>query len=134
MRFFFDNCTSPAYAEAIQALVRREGHEVVHLRGKFPADTPDVLWINQLATEQNWVIISGDVRITRNDHEKAKWLESRLTAFFLAKGWQNLTFWDQAAKLIQRWPDITEQALRVEPGAGFIVKPKSHRFEQVQIR
>jgi len=134
VRFFFDNCIAPAHARAIQALIEQDNHLAQHLKKKFDPATPDVEWLGQLADEGKWVIISGDVRITRNEHEKAKWLESGLTAFFLAKGWQNLKFWDQAAKLVQKWPVIMQQAERVEPGAGFIVKPTSTKFEQVRIK
>ena len=134
MRFFFDNCIAPAYAEAIAALTRGEGHEVVHLTEKFRPDADDVEWMGQLAREGDWIVISGDPAITRKKHEQAAWLESRLTAFFLAEAWQNLKFWDQAWQLIRKWPLIAELAGRVEPGAGFLVKVKSNRLEQIRIK
>jgi len=133
VRFFFDNCTAPALAKAIDVLIAREGDQAIHLQDRFARDIADVDWINTLAREGEWVVISGDERITRNPHERAAWLDSGLTAFFLSKGWQNLPFWDQAWKLVQRWPDISQQAKRIEAGAGFLVKPTSRKFEQVRV-
>ena len=52
----------------------------------FRRDTPDQEWLATLAEEGDWVIVSGDPRITRGKHERQAWLESGLTAFFLGKG------------------------------------------------
>lgn len=134
MRFFFDNNLSPYYARALDVLIRPQGDSATHLRDKFPQNADDIDWIKTLGAEGQWVIISGDPDITRVPHEKAAWLQSGLTAFFFHKQFQNLVFWDQIAKLIQRWPLISEQAKRVEAGAGFLVSPRTLKFEQVRIR
>lgn len=84
-----------------------------------------------MATEGGWVIVSGDTRITRNPTEREAWLESGLVAFFLGKGWGNLTFWDQAWKLVQWWPWIIDQAAKVRAPAGFIIPVKGSKFEVV---
>ena len=133
MKFFFDNNLPPRLAKAIDALLEPP-NEAVHLTGLFEPGIPDVDWIRRLADERDWIIISGDVRITRNPHERRAWQQAKLTAFFLKKGWINQNLWVQAAKLILWWPDIMEQAKRVEPGAGFLV-PVNHtgRFEQVPL-
>ena len=96
MRFFLDNCLPPRWAPALSALVKEEGHSVVHFSEKFPRSEPDAQWIAKLATEdQQIVIISGDERITRNPHERTAWKQAGLTAFFLASGWAHLKFWDK---------------------------------------
>jgi hypothetical protein len=120
LRFFFDNCLAPRLARALNALCEGE-HEVIPLRDKFDPATKDTEWIRALAHEGDWVIVSGDTRITRNPGEKAAWQESRLTAFFLAKGWQNAHLWDVAHGLVRWWPTIVQQAKAIEPGAGFEV-------------
>jgi len=132
MKFFFDNCVAPRFAAAIHALIVDDGHQAIHLRDRFPPDTKDIDWLTALGEEGGWIIISGDIRISRNQHEKAAWLEAKLTTFFLSGNWQNLSMWEQAAKLVQRWPLIMDQAGKVEPGAGFEVKPKSPKFVQVR--
>ena len=119
MRFFADNNIAPAIAEALNALSSKDGHEVHHLRKRFAASTGDLAWLAELGEEGDWVILSGDYRITRRPHERAAWLSSGLTAFFLARGWTTAGFDDQAWMLVRWWPHIVAQAARVEPGAGF---------------
>lgn len=133
MRYFFDNNLAPRVAKAINTLMDPPD-EALHLRERFRADMPDIEWITKLAEEGDWVIISGDLRITRNPHERKAWREAGLTAFFLKKGWAQLGFWKQAARLVLWWPDVMEQARRVAPGAGFVI-PVQHagRFEQVRL-
>lgn len=139
MNYFLDNTLPPRLARALNVLVedasrsRIEDH-VLHLTEKFPPDTPDIDWINQLADAGDWVIIRGDVRIMRNAHERRAWQQSRLTAFFLKKGWSQQRFWLQAATLVRWWPDIMLQARKVAPGAGFLVPFKYNgKFEQPRL-
>lgn len=134
MKFFLDNCLPPAFAVALNALSEKEGHSVTHLVHRFNRDTTDVEWLTTLANEGDWIIISADAAILRKKHEREAWLQSGLTAFFLVRGWNNLTLWEKAAHLIKRWPDIVRQADLVEPGAGFKVSPKSQKFEQVRVK
>lgn len=87
MRFFVDNNLAPAIARALDALGSYDGHHVHHLRDRFPPGIVDAAWLGQLGEEGDWVILSGDYRITKRPHERRAWLDSGLTAFFLAKGW-----------------------------------------------
>jgi PIN like domain len=89
LRFFFDNTMSDRLVEALRVLDR--ANELVHLRQRFLQDTPDAEWISTLAKETNWVVVSGDLRITRNPAERKAWRESGLVAFFLEKSCANLT-------------------------------------------
>ena len=134
MRFFFDNNLPPRLARAIDVLLGDSG-KAVHLTDRFTPDTPDIEWISALASEGNWVIISGDVRITRNPQQCKAWQEANLTTFFLPKKkWMASDPWLQAANLVRWWPDIMDQARRVAPGAGFLVPFKyKGRFEQVKL-
>lgn len=134
MRFFLDNCLAPAFARALDALAEAAAYpSVVHSRSKFPPATTDVEWIRALGRERDWVIVSGDPRITRHRHEREAWVESGLTAFFLTKGWMNLKLWDQAWHLVRWWPMLVEQARRIRPGAGFFVPLKGRRLEQFPV-
>jgi hypothetical protein len=133
LKFFLDNNLSPRFAQALYALEGEHSNEVVHLRSKFSADAKDVDWITSLAREGEWVIISGDMRISQREFEREAWLSSGLTAFFFAKGWTNIKFWDQAWRLIKWWPAIVDQASRIRPGAGFIVPLKSTKLEQIRV-
>jgi len=121
VKFFFDNTLPPRLAEALNALIRPDGHRVVHLRDRFAADTHDPVWIRQLGTEGDWIIISSDPRITKGRHERAAWKESALTAFFLKPGWTNLPLWEQVWRLVKYWPEISKVAGSAPKGAGFLI-------------
>jgi hypothetical protein len=120
MRFFLDNCLAIRHARALDALLNPE-HRFTHLQEKFAPDTKDVDWISQLGKERGWIVISGDYRIGKSAHEKAAWHESRLTVFFLAKGWMNLPLKQQHSKLALALDDIIEHAEKAKPGTGFSV-------------
>ena len=64
MRFFFDNNLPPKLAKSLHLLVEPH-HQVVHLKAKFAADAKDETWMLELAKEEDWVIVSGDLRIRK---------------------------------------------------------------------
>jgi len=121
VKFFVDNCLAIKHARALHALVEPD-HSIIHLRDRFKPDTPDTVWLAELAKEGAWIIISGDSRISRSAHERQAWHQSRLTAFFLAKGWMNLPLMEQHAKLSHCLPSILEWADDAKAGSGFLVK------------
>lgn len=89
MKFFLDNCLAIRHARALNEMVKPE-HSFTHLQEKFPPNAKDEEWICKLGEEGDWIIISGDYRIGKNAHERAAWHQSKLTVFFLNKGWTNL--------------------------------------------
>jgi len=130
LRFFFDNQLSPHLAASINALARPEGNEVVHLRSKFAANTPDVEWIDALSKEGGWILICGDLDITRTKAERTIWRAAGLIGFFLKKGWMNQGPWDQAWRLVKWWPSIVMQARIAAPGSTYLVAVNpSGKFE-----
>ena len=96
-------------------------HRVVHLRDKFAPNAEDVAWMHALAAEEDWVIITADVRISRNPHEVRAWKEAGHTMFFLKPGWTDLTFWEQANKFTRCFPQIIAEAERAERATAFII-------------
>jgi len=120
VKLFIDNNLPVSLAIALNALAQPQGHEVTHLSQRFALSTPDHEWINALAREEGWVLVTQD-RLSKNDLEKKAFRESGLTAFFLMKGWSSLKYWDKAWKLVRWWPAIIDQAKRVQPGASFQV-------------
>jgi hypothetical protein len=122
VKLFFDNCTSPYLAKGIAALAELSGDEFKHLRDRFPTDTPDPVWLGALGSEGGWIIISGDLRITRNPVDRAAWHASSLTAFFLSAPWAKDSYWTQCAALVQWWPEIMLTARSCQPGCGFIMQ------------
>lgn len=115
---------SPVLAGAIQLLAKKESIEVVHLRAKFHEDTPDPVWIAALGEEGDWIIISGDARISTNPANRAAWRESGLTAFFFGAPWNNDSHWKKAASLVRWWPTIMEVSRKNPTGCGFLLPKK----------
>ncbi len=122
MRFFLDNCLSPRFAAGLRELAAVQRYEIRHLNEVVAReDTPDVEWIGELSRQGDWVIVSGDPRITRGAAEKAAWQEAGLTAFFFTHGWTNKSYWKQAAHLVHWWPTIVLEARRATRGTGFLI-------------
>ncbi|HEY2295273.1 MAG TPA: hypothetical protein VGM86_31605 [Thermoanaerobaculia bacterium] len=120
MRFFFDNCIAWRIAEALAILADRDGHEIVALRAKFPESCPDEVWMPALGKEGGWVVISGDRRIYTNPQRRRVWASAQLTTFFLANAWLGDSFSERqkAARLLARWDEIVDCALKVRPGTA----------------
>jgi len=115
---FLDNCIAPRIARALHAAVHPE-HEIVHLQEKFLPDTPDEDWFKKLSEERDWIIISGDAKISSSVHEKQAWLQSKLTVFFLTKGWMNIPPFEQLSKLSHCFPQIAKLCEKASLGASF---------------
>lgn len=120
MKFFLDNNLSNRVARALHCLVEPT-QEVFHLRDRFAPDTPDVEWMNALATESNWIILSADTAISRNPHEVEAWKRAGHPIFFFKHSWLQQTFWLQASRLFHLFPEILRHAQKARPGDSFLV-------------
>lgn len=120
MKFFFDNNLAPKLARGLNAMVEPD-HQVIHLKDKFPPNVEDIVWIPSLAKEKDWVVVTADVRISRNPYEVRVWKEAGHTVFFLKPGWTNLPFWEQANKFTKCFWQIIEQANKADRGDAFFV-------------
>jgi hypothetical protein len=129
VNLFLDNCLAVKHARALNALLQPE-HSLTHLRDRFAPDTPDADWLSALAREGGWTLLSGDYRISRSVHEREAWHESGITAFFLAKGWQNLPLMEQHAKLARCLPEILKHAAKARRGTGFVITVNG-KIEQI---
>ena len=131
MKFFLDNCIAPVYAEALNILAKKQGYPIVHLREKFPPSTKDPAWIRALADEGEWIIVSGDPRISRGKAEREAWHESRLTAFFFGSGWSSRSYWNQAEDIVHWWPRIVLEAEKAPRGKGFLIPLNGREFQVI---
>lgn len=131
MKFFFDNCMSPHHAVGIRGFAEIQRHEIRHLRERFDEDTRDVEWITALGKESSWIVISGDMRITRNPVERRAWHESGLTAFFFSHGWSESSYWNKAADLVHWWPDIAQTARDHPERHGFVIPKSGRKLTQI---
>jgi hypothetical protein len=84
-----------------------------------------------LAQQGDWVIVSGDPRISRGAAEKAAWRESRLTAFFFSHGWTNKQYWWQATHIVEWWPRIVLEARTAHSGTGFQIPLQGKELRRI---
>ena len=134
MKFLIDNNLPPALAHALRELSKPENHEVLHLKDRFAADTPDTDWINSLSQEGGWIVVTHDNLNKGLEREALR--RAGLLVFFLDKSWKDHKFWEKAHNLVKWWPRIIELAGGIEGGAAFQVKwnfSGKGKFEQVKL-
>ena len=136
MRIFVDNCVSPVLASTLNGYVAHLGHDAVHVRDMpCGAHTPDVVWMAALhSTGDDWLVITGDLRIQRNRPERLAFRQSSLRAIALAPAYQTFPVHQQASMLLWRWPEIAEVVDKF--AAPFMFKLPTQRnakFEMMSI-
>jgi len=133
VKILVDMNLSPRIARALNALSEGDYPQVIHLSEKFSRNAADTLWLAALGQEGDWTVVSADRRIPRSAHERRAWSEARLTCFFLESGWLRLKMWDQAWKLVQRWPVIVETARTIQRGTAFSVPVTSSKLRVISV-
>lgn len=121
MRFFFDNCMSPRIVDMLCALEEDREHGLTHLRELYPQETPDPEWISDLGRSGEWIILSGDERISTSAAGRAAWHESGLTAFFFRPPFQTSHRIKQAEEVARWWRVIVLHARKHPRGYGFLL-------------
>lgn len=96
-------------------------HEVQHLKGRFPEDTLDEVWLPQVAAETGLIIVSADPAITKAKKEREIWRRTGLTSFFFGGGFAGLSVWPQIAEVVNWWPEIVREAKGAQEGTGFLL-------------
>jgi hypothetical protein len=120
VRFFVDNNLSPRVARALNCLVEPK-QSVIHLKERFAPDTSDVDWMNALAVESGWIILSADTATSRNPHEVEAWKRAGHPIFFFKYAWLQQTVWEQASRLFHLFPEILKRAEKARAGDSFMV-------------
>jgi len=108
MKCLFDNNLPPKLAVTLNYLEGDDGIVVEHIKEKFSSDTPDIEWINKLAKEGGWFVITKDNQIRKKPHERYAWQESHIPVVFLHKSWMNYDFWEIAWRFVKYWPNLKE--------------------------
>jgi hypothetical protein len=124
LRFFFDANISTRIVRALQHLTEGDGCQLVHLSERFPEGAADIVWISELSSQGSWILVSGDISIRRRPDERRVFELAKLPAFFLAKGWVNVSLWDQAVAMVKCWPTIMQHAKRCKSGDCYEVPLK----------
>jgi hypothetical protein len=132
VKVLLDENLAPALARALEALFKGQ-HAVVHLRDKFGRGVTDEQWIDALNRDGQWVVISGDRRITRNNAEYQAFRNSRLIGFFLSRGLYKAKVTKQMERILAMWDNISTLADTVEGGAMFELPIKGSRARQLRL-
>jgi PIN like domain len=131
VKVFFDHNLSHTLPKALQAVFPIE-HEIVALEHKFPRTISDIDWINALNEEGHWIVISGDIRITRNRTERLAFQSSRLTGFFMAPALKKARVLKQLERLCALWDNIVALAGAAAPGALYELPIKTTAPRQLR--
>jgi hypothetical protein len=122
VRFFFDANVSTKLVAALRLVAGPSAdYELVALQDRFPTSIGDPDWLRALGAEGDWIVVSGDQKISRSPAERAAWREARLTTFFLGDNYPAGSTWVQAARLFEAWPGILIEAKRRAPTRAFVV-------------
>ena len=130
MRFMVDENLSPYLARALQGLFSAD-HEVEHIRNYFGPGTTDISWIEILSQQGEWIIISGDRRISKNKAELAAFRSSNLIGFFLCRTIIQKPVRQQLIRILTIWDQLETQARLVQPGAMFEIPERSVKFRSI---
>ena len=89
----------------------------------FNQNTDDEDWIRRLGEDRpaDWIVVTGDKRITKNKAERAAWIKAGLRGFVLAPAFhkKKTPVHQQAALLLWRWPTMETFILATTPGSLF---------------
>jgi hypothetical protein len=103
---------------------------------RFGQDTDDEEWITRLGEDKpaDWIVVTGDKRITKNKAERAAWVKAKLRGFVLAPAFQKTAVHQQAALLLWRWPTMETFILATTPGSLFELPiSRSGRFRPLTV-
>ena len=139
MNFLFDANLPLAWPAAIAHLGRDklEPHgqisEIIHLREKFKASTPDIEWLTSLGREKGarWTIISRDNFRKQAGAERLVQRQFGLSVFVLQKSWTSKSYWEMSAQFVHWWPRIVAQACATERIAMEVPWRVNGRFAQI---
>ena len=117
MRIFVDNCISHVVASTLNGYVAHLGHDTVHVRDlACGPHAADVVWMAALrATGDDWLVLTGDMRISKNRPERFAFARSNLKGIALAPAYQNLPMHQRVSTILWRWPDIENAVVRFQP-------------------
>jgi hypothetical protein len=140
VKVFFDNNTSPIWANVLNALAEADKDSAHHIRFMpeygLSAGSSDVDWIERLSKDSlsDWIVITFDSRIRKDRANRKAWLEGRLKGFVLASGFQKMPVNQVASILLWRWPEMRRFIGSVAPPSLFELPVKrSGQFRSLTV-
>jgi predicted nuclease of predicted toxin-antitoxin system len=131
VKVLFDHNLSPKLARALQAFFDGT-HEIAALRDRFAPSITDIDLIEQLSRDGDWVLVSGDRRITRNKAEREAFRKSKVIGLFLSSGLYKAREVKKLERILALWDAIEDICSRVSPGAMFELPMRSARIKQLK--
>lgn len=126
MKFFIDNNLSKRLANGMAAF----GEEVVHIKDLFPDNPPDVEWLQYIG-ENNYFLITRDIRIRYNPLELQALRRNKVGAFFM--GGKQRTRCQLIQQLIRNWPRIKDYARRTHKPFAYRIRPTGTTLDKINI-
>jgi hypothetical protein len=117
VNYFFDNCISFRFARMLSAL----DVDAVALRDEFEQGIDDPELFARLAGRE-LVFVTTDRHQTTRRQEAEALKDCGVPAIFFGPFWARMQFWDQAAWLVTKWPEIDAFCASVAAGTCAEVK------------
>lgn len=117
MKYFFDNCISYRFVDALRALDK----DVTHLKREFAENVQDPEFLRELKNRHD-VYVTYDHKQRTRLAEAAAIKESGVTALWFGPFWGKMEFWPQAKWIITHWEQIERFAESVVPGTCAEIK------------
>ena len=103
-------------ASTLDGYIRYDGHKTEHLREWLSAKATDLEWMAKLAeASEDWIVITGDLRIHRNKAERQAFRRLGLRGIALAPAYQKTPMSRICAMLVDGWPRILTQVGALSP-------------------
>lgn len=132
MRFFFDRCLPLRLARILQAY--DTDNEITHQDDdvRFVCTDEDISILEALSQQEpKPVFITADVNMRhRNPDERQALRGSGLTCVFMKKGVNNLSFHEQAWKILKLWPEIVRHTGSCREPTAFEVGPAARKVQR----
>ena len=107
MTFYADENVSHHLARVLEAFDL--SNEIRHITDRYEKGTPDEEWIPGFgALRPTPAVLGGDGQILRRKAQRALLRDSNLSFVYLARGWMNIPYEQQAWKLVKAWPDMKQ--------------------------
>ncbi|WP_353527010.1 hypothetical protein [Aurantiacibacter hainanensis] len=128
MKLLIDNNLPPKLGRGLAELFKGD-HLVVHMRDKFQTGSlADEVWIEKLASEGSWCVLSGDRRIASKRPSRELFLRSRLVGFFPQPAVMKWPFERKASRILYVWPKLVSTSETVDSGC-FGIRATGEKLE-----
>ncbi|MCA0903890.1 DUF5615 family PIN-like protein [Qipengyuania aquimaris] len=116
MKLLVDNNLPPRLGRGLAELFSGT-HHVEHIKDKFGTGSlADEDWIERLAKEGNWCVLSGDRRIASKRPSRELFLRSKLIGFFPQAALMKIPLERKASRILYLWPQMVVTSETVDRG------------------